>query len=210
MKNILLLAIIITFFNPSYSQNLNGFWDLKFGSTKEQVIKFMLSKPECKFEKQEDENMLIFTGAKFGGEKTSMVFFNLYNDRYYEAVVVYEPTSSLDLISKYLSIKEILNKKYYYSEKNLGKNIVPQDLKNETFLRSLTEKDYMVTLWEFPTTEEYELESDKKLDNFKLMALHNNSIYLSFDFNAGLSLSYTFGKLKYEMKKNSTNTNKDY
>ena len=92
---------------------LDGFWEIKFGSSLEDAKKIMESKPGCVFRENGKENQLMCLGLKFAGKNTFAIRLDFWNNKFHTANVYFEPTESCNIIELYNEIKSGLNKKYF-------------------------------------------------------------------------------------------------
>lgn len=113
MRNkVLLLFIIISI--TCNAQNLDGFFGIKFGSTREQVKSIMLERKNGKIDLENcSEKKLIFDNVKFAGRMSQFVLFSFVNNKFHTAkVIIKEPLES-KVVDVYNDIKTELNTKYF-------------------------------------------------------------------------------------------------
>lgn len=113
MKNFILIILLLVSVN-SFSQTLDGFFGMKFGSSKESIKKIMLEKPGCNFDtKHSTEDILIFNGLKFAGRDIQFMLFSFTNNKFHTSRVVLVSELESKTVELYNEIKGELNEKYF-------------------------------------------------------------------------------------------------
>lgn len=109
----LMLCYIITM-NAQQSP-IDGFWGIKFGSSKAYVSEAMLAKPGCKLTdvttNELDEN-LWFSGADFAGSKPEWFCFTFLKDKLISITVLIAPLSQSGVFNLYNELSDGISLKY--------------------------------------------------------------------------------------------------
>lgn len=195
---ILITTVLILFCVRAYSQNLDSFFGVKFGSPQEAVKKVMLSKPGCKLDtKDSDDNTLVFSGVKFAGRETFLIVFNFVNNKFHTAKVLIPSSLPSKAILLYNEIKSELNEKYYLTLDDFENYEYPYE-KGDGYTESAIKlgKATFTAFWVFSNTNSTE---DK------------NSISLQVTETLDILLTYQDGALiKEAVQKRKDQDFKDY
>lgn len=142
MTKLFLIAIIFIS-TTSLGQTLEGFMDIKFGSSIEVVKKAMLTKPGCRIDLEKcDTNYLYFKGVMFGGRETLFISCKFFKNRFYEANLYIYPEFEQKLSDLYLDIKKDIEQKYYKISVDYSKTF----LTTWEFKNTNTKKDIFNTI----------------------------------------------------------------
>lgn len=110
----LLCAFTLLCSTSTFSQTLDGFMGIKFGSSPDSVKRVVLSKPGAQLNtEQSDEHTLLFKGLKFAGREVVMIGFKFNDNQFYGAMVAVKINSSTKIFELYKEIKSELNEKYF-------------------------------------------------------------------------------------------------
>lgn len=113
MKNFVLIFLLFVSVK-SFSQTLDGFFGMKFGSSMDSIKKVMLSKPGCKFDtKNSTDDCLIFDGLKFAGRDIGFMMFSFTNNKFHTSKVALISELESKTVDLYKEIKAELNEKYF-------------------------------------------------------------------------------------------------
>lgn len=192
-----LLCVFVLLCSTSlFSQSLDGFMEIKFGSSPETVKKIILAKPNAELEKEHTkDNTLFFKGLTFAGREVLMIGFKFIDNKFYDAIVGLRVTSSTKIYELYKEIKTELNNKYfvttdeheeYKSPYKKGDGLTEQAIQKG--------KANMYAYWKFKNGD-----------------LDTNYIGLGTSNGFFISLNYRNGVLaKLAEEKNKAEKNKDY
>lgn len=93
-----ILCIVLLIYVSIYSQQLSGFEDIPFASSKETVIKEMTIKNlKVGFE---GDNVLGFAGGEYGSHKVYFWTFNFYIDKLHTVDIVFKRPDSLNKLKE--------------------------------------------------------------------------------------------------------------
>jgi len=122
MTKFLLFAALLISTNI-FGQKLDGFLDIKFGSSIDVVKKVMLARPGCFInEKRSDSSYLFFDGVSFGGRETLFISFKFLKNNFHTATVFIRPAFEQKTSDLYIDVKAELETKYFKSKKNPSPN----------------------------------------------------------------------------------------
>lgn len=192
-----LFCVFVLFYSTStFSQSLDGFMGIKFGSSAETVKKIILAKPNAELEKEySKDNTLFFKGLTFAGREVLMIGFKFIDNKFYRAMVGFKLSSSSEIYEVYKEIKNDLNNKYFVTTDEQEEYESPykkgDGLTEQAIQKS---KAHIHAYWEF-----------------KNIGSQSNSIGLSISNGFLISLNYQNGALaKMAETKEKTEKNKDY
>jgi hypothetical protein len=94
----------------TYSNNLNGVWDIKFGEEREEVITQILQKKDVRVWNHHKLGTA-FLGGNFAGHNLLRTMSFFYREKMYHMVFVFEPAYS-KLLTEYVGIQKDLVKRF--------------------------------------------------------------------------------------------------
>lgn len=116
MKKILFVALLFIT-NSIYSQTLDSFMGIKFGTSRDSVKKIMLSKQGCTLNKESSgDDFMAFQNVKFAGREALFISFKFVDNKFHTSSVLFTSTLESKAIELYNDIKDELNEKYYKTE----------------------------------------------------------------------------------------------
>ncbi len=118
MTKFLLLAALLISTNI-FGQKLDGFLDIKFGSSIDVVKKAMLARPGCFInEKRSDSSYLFFDGVSFAGREALFISFKFLKNQFHTATVFIRPAFEQKTSDLYINVKTELETKYFKAKKD--------------------------------------------------------------------------------------------
>ncbi len=91
MKKILLFLLILPLVGLAQTKTIDGFWGIKFGSTKAATDAAMKAKGCKSSTLAVTDDMLAYDDVTFAQRKAFFVILKFYKNQFYEATVTYKP-----------------------------------------------------------------------------------------------------------------------
>lgn len=115
MKKIIVLACFMLFAVNAIAEErtLDGFWGIKFGTSKVEGKKIMASKGLKLDTSRSSKDILIYYDVKFGGRDAVAVGLKYDKNRFYDAKVFYRTPLDAKTLELYENVKADINTKYY-------------------------------------------------------------------------------------------------
>lgn len=109
--------------NPNEKKSIDGFWGIKFGATLDEVKAAMQAKGAKIYEGLSKPDMLVYKDVIFTGRTTRFISLSFANNKFYEAIVVYNAPDDSQLLGQFnLLTTELAN---VYGEANIVKEFQP-------------------------------------------------------------------------------------
>lgn len=150
MKTLLLISLMFTGLTLS-SQELTGFWGLKFGSSISQAENYMATKPGCVLGPVDGkDDLLMYKGGTFAGKDIDFIALQFYKGAFYSGVVFLTPATEERAIPIYKELKADLTAKYSAPQKDYENYKYPYEKGDGHELTAIKlEKLKLTSLWFF-------------------------------------------------------------
>lgn len=114
MKKVLFICSLFLISIGLAAQDNNSFWNLKYGSSRKQIETQILKERGLSPYNKGSENSksLYYTDCTFSGEKVKFIGIDFVDDKFYEAVILLEPTSETVIFTMFNRLKNNLSEKY--------------------------------------------------------------------------------------------------
>jgi hypothetical protein len=119
MKKILFILLIIPFWGSAQTKSIDGFWGIKFGTSKSEAATAMKAKGATPSQAATQDNLLSYEGVNFAQRKTFLVMLKFANDKLYDVRVVYQPENNEPISQFEAMVKEL---KIPYGETTVFRN----------------------------------------------------------------------------------------
>lgn len=110
-KTLLFLTVLLPLFISAQTKTVDGFWGIKFGANKQQVIDAIKAKGGTLDVKSTTEKSLVFDNIRFAQRKAYFLIIKFNNNKFYEAIVTFKPDES-DLINEFETMAKELSNSY--------------------------------------------------------------------------------------------------
>ena len=124
MTKFFFIAILFISTN-TFSQKLDGFLGIKFGSSIAEVKKEMLARKGCTIDLTKcDTSHLFFGDCVFAGRETLFILFRFFKNKFHTVNVFFRPAFEQKVNDLYLEIKKELDEKYYLTKSDFNESFV--------------------------------------------------------------------------------------
>ncbi len=109
--------------SDSSIRSIDGFWGIKFGSTKTIAKSIMQEKGLTIASEKSD--YIVYTGGRWSGEKIKELYLEFIEGKFYKGIVVIDITNEGFVFSTYNSIKKKIDDKYFNTYRSIEKYDYP-------------------------------------------------------------------------------------
>lgn len=164
MKKLFLLMMLMTICVSSFSQQLNGFMGIPFGTPKAELKEKFMAKNQTATIYTDKPDILTFENARFGGRNAIAIIFAFTNDgKFHTGIALLENETEDMVFNMYDEIVQDVNTKYHYRDDKLDYWAYPysaSDRYNHGVTAMKLGKCKLQSIWRFDVNDPSSTEDD--------------------------------------------------
>lgn len=203
MKKLIILTFLLFVYSISYSQSnlMSSVFGIELGSKRQVVKDILLNKqPESKIYSETDVSVS-YQDLKWGEFDTYLVIFQFSDDdRMHTTMIFLEPDHCQNVFSLYDKTVDIINERYYTTNKKTEYYSYPYDRKDKyRYTESMVKngKVTMQSLWSFDTRNTPDINDD---DNHLKVHVSDDCLVI-VNYQDGLIIDEVLAKKKKQDSK---------
>ncbi len=107
MKILLILFLIVPFAGTAQTKNIDGFWSIRFGTSKQEVAAAMKAKGATPSTLNTPDNLLSYQDVTFAQRKAVLMMLKFDKDKLYDVKVLYQPEQDNEVNQFETMVKEL-------------------------------------------------------------------------------------------------------